>query len=188
MKPASELITQQFLSLRNVSSEKALQLLMTHYGDTIYGVLGKILPKKELLEEAMQDGFVKIWRNLNDYQTEKGSLFTWLLTIFRNTAIDILRKETKRQIQSIDSSVYDSMKYSENTNVFDPALLEKIKLMDPKYRELVDLIYLQGFTQQEVSEQLNIPLGTVKTRISAGIKMLRDILNIIIISIFVHHS
>ncbi|NOT38168.1 MAG: sigma-70 family RNA polymerase sigma factor [Saprospiraceae bacterium] len=179
-------ILEDFLRLRKVKPEQALSLLMDKYGDVMNGIVSNILKKDSLTEEAVQDGFIKVWKNLSEYDQNKSSLFTWLLTIFKNTAIDHLRKESKRQIQSLDSSVYDNMKYSENTNMFDPGLLQKINSMDPKYRELVDLIYLQGFTQQEVCDELSIPLGTVKTRISTGIKMLRDILNILIISLFVN--
>lgn len=186
MKPSSEAIINQFLILRSSSSEKAIQFVMDHFGDTLYGITKKILPKSEWVEESMQESFIKVWKNMNDYGHDKGSLFTWLLTIFKNTAIDTLRKESKRQVQILDSGVYNNVKYSENTNVFDPALLEKINSMDPKYRELIDLIYLKGYTQQEVSDQLDIPLGTVKTRISTGLKMLRDLLNIINISLFFH--
>ena len=124
---------------------------------------------------------IKIWKNISDFNPERASLFTWMFTIIKNSAIDLTRRESNRKIQSLDSGVYDSMSNSVEANISDVALIQKLKQLDPKYQELVDLIYLKGYTQQEVADELNMPLGTVKTRINAAIKMLRKILAGIII-------
>ncbi|MBK9271523.1 MAG: sigma-70 family RNA polymerase sigma factor [Saprospiraceae bacterium] len=183
MKNQKEAVLSQFLELRESKPEQALRLLMDTYGDAMNGIVVKILNREDLIEDALQIGFTKIWKNLNEYSPEKSSIFTWLLSIFRNTAIDILRKENNRKIQSIDSSVYDSVNFSVQSNIIDSGLMQKINSLDPKYKDLIELIYLQGYTQQEVSEEFNIPLGTIKTRISTAIKLLRSALNLLIIFI-----
>ncbi|HMW40229.1 MAG: RNA polymerase sigma factor [Saprospiraceae bacterium] len=169
-------VLQQFLSLRKSHPEQGLRLLMDQYGEAMYGVTSKILHNADAAEDSLQEGFIKIWRNLNEYNPERSSLFTWILTIIRNTAIDNLRKHGTRKIQSIDSDVYNDIKLSESMQITDPALMNKINTLDPKYRALIDLVYLQGYTQQEIADEFGIPLGTVKTRISTAIKMLRNIL------------
>jgi len=183
MKDQKEVVLNQFIELREAHPEKALKLLMDTYGDAMNGIVGKILIREDLIEDALQIGFTKIWKNLKEYSPEKSSLFTWLLSIFRNTAIDILRKENNRKIQSIDSSVYDSINFSVQSNISDSGLVQKINSLDTKYKDLIELIYLQGYTQQEVSDEFNIPLGTIKTRISTAIKLLRSALNLLIIFI-----
>ncbi|MGB4968793.1 MAG: sigma-70 family RNA polymerase sigma factor [Saprospiraceae bacterium] len=173
----TDTILPQFLKLRNETPELALKLLMDHYGDTMYGVTLRILDEKSLADDALQEGFVKIWKNLTEFNPEIASLFTWMLTIIRNTAIDIARKEKNRKIQMLSPSVYDSISHSEENQISDSGLMQQINKLEPKYKELIDLIYLKGFTQQEVSDQLELPLGTVKTRINTAIKMLRTALS-----------
>ncbi|MBK9222307.1 MAG: sigma-70 family RNA polymerase sigma factor [Saprospiraceae bacterium] len=173
----TDTILPQFLKLRNETPELALKLLMDHYGDTMYGVTLRILDEKSLADDALQEGFVKIWKNLTEFNPEIASLFTWMLTIIRNTAIDVARKEKNRKIQMLSPGVYDSISHSEENQISDSGLMQQINKLEPKYKELIDLIYLKGFTQQEVSDQLELPLGTVKTRINTAIKMLRTALS-----------
>lgn len=187
MKANTEDILNQFLALRLNKPEKAIELLINQYGDVLNGIVSKILIKEEDCEEAIQQGFIKVWKNLNDYSPDKSSIYTWLLTIFRNTSIDILRKESKRKIQSLDTGVYNDMKFSVSTSIPDYGLMNKIDSLDPKYRQLIDLLYFQGYTQQEVADEFEIPIGTIKTRISTAIKMLRTILSILIVLLLVHN-
>ncbi len=177
-------VLAEFLKLRETSQASALNFLMHHYGDSLTGVVSRILQREDLVEDALQDGFVKIWKNMDNYNPDISSLFTWMLTLVRNSAIDILRKDRKHKNQSIESGVYDSMKYSEEMNLVDSGLLQKLNQLDPKYKQLLDLVYFKGYTQQELSEELQLPLGTIKTRISTGLKMLRKILSNIITIFF----
>lgn len=172
----SEQIRNQFLELRKGPSELAIKFLMDQYGDTLFGIVLKIVGEQQLAEEALQEGFVKVWKNLSEYQFEKASLFTWMLTIVRNTAIDLLRQENRHKNQNLSPGVYDSINHSVESQISDIGLMNKVNKLDPKYRELIDLIYIQGFTQQETADHLQMPIGTVKIRINAAIKMLRSML------------
>jgi RNA polymerase sigma factor (sigma-70 family) len=78
---------KQFLKLRSGSRDKALAFLMEHYGDALYGVASKIVGQQTLADDALQEGFIKIWKNIHDFNPEKASLYTWMFTIVRNTAI-----------------------------------------------------------------------------------------------------
>ena len=178
---SQEHILSQFLELRSKSHDLALKFLMDRYGDSMYGVVNRIVKDTNLADDALQEGFIKIWKNLSEFNPGRASLFTWMFTIVKNSAIDLTRRESNRKIQSLESGVYDNMSNSVEANISDVALMQKLKQLDPKYQELIDLIYLKGFTQQEVADHLNIPLGTVKTRINTAIKMLRNILAAIII-------
>lgn len=174
-------ILSQFIELKSRDKDLALKFLMERYGDTMYGIVLRIVKEQNLVDDALQEGFIKIWRNIPEFNPEKASLYTWMFTIMKNTAIDLIRRESNRKIQSLDSGVYESMTYSVESNISDVGLIQRLKKLDPKYLELVELIYLKGYTQQEVSDALNMPLGTVKTRINTAIKMLRSILSTIII-------
>lgn len=173
----TDTILPQFLKLQAGQPDLALKLLMDHYGDTMFGICLRILEENSLAQDALQEGFVKIWKNIGDFNPDIASLFTWMLTIIRNTAIDIARREKNRKIQILSPGVYDNITYSEESQIADTGLMQQINKLEPKYKELIDLIYLKGFTQQEVSDKLNMPLGTVKTRINAAIKMLRTLLS-----------
>ena len=173
---SQDIIALQFLELRSKDRDLALKFLMERYGDSMYGVVNRIVKDTNLVDDALQEGFIKIWKNIGEFNPERASLFTWMFTIVKNTAIDLTRRESNRKIQSLDSGVYDTMSNSVEATISDVALIQKLKQLDPKYQELVDLIYLKGYTQQEVADELNMPLGTVKTRINAAIKMLRNIL------------
>ncbi len=175
----------QFLALRSKDRDLALKFLMDRYGNALYGVVSKILTEPTLADDALQEGFIKIWKNIQDFSPEKASLYTWMFTIVRNTAIDLLRRESNRKIQSLDSSVSDNMANSVEATIKDVGLDQKIRQLNPKYHEIIDMIYLKGYTQQEVSDILKLPLGTVKTRVNTAIKILRNVLAFILILLWV---
>ena len=182
-----DVLLKQFLELRNRNSEQALTFLLEHYGNALYGVVNKILQNKELANDAFQEGMVKIWKNLSDFDPEKAQLFTWMMTILRNSAIDLLRQEKRKKIQNDSLSVYEGEETSVEINVPDYGLLSTISKLDQKYSELIELIYIEGYTQQEAAEKLQLPLGTVKTRIKTALNTLKNLLSAIgflIINIF----
>lgn len=156
--------------------KKAIALLYDLYAPALFGVVLKIVRSEQTAEDVLQDVFVKIWKNSAHYNPGKGRLFTWLLNIARNTAIDKVRSAPFRQSeknQTLDSSVHNYKSQSLNLNTEQIGLRELVEGLDGKYQEIIDLIYFQGFTQKEVMETLNIPLGTVKSRIRIALRELR---------------
>ena len=134
---------------------------------------------EEAAQDLFQDASVKIWNNLAKYDPEKGQLFTWLLQITRNVALDKIRtKKFQRagKSESLETTVSNNIGYSEQTVTTDVGLQQQLNRLDPKYRQIIELLYFQGYTQREVTEEMGIPLGTVKSRVKAGMKELRRLL------------
>jgi len=155
--------------------EQAMSVLYDRYSKALFNVIYRLLDNQEISEDVLQESFVKIWNNIANYDEAKGTLFTWMLNVCRNNAIDKTRsREFKNSAkkQSIDSNVHMEQHRTE----FNPETLglktmtEKLK---PEQKEIVDLIYFSGFTHVEVAEKLDLPLGTVKTRLRAAINELR---------------
>jgi RNA polymerase sigma-70 factor (ECF subfamily) len=158
----------------------AITYLYDHYSHALFGVIDRIIQSEEISNDVLQDAFVKIWKNIDGYTKEKGSLFTWMLNVCRNTAIDETRsKQFKKQLQNqnIEDSVHNVDRREQVVqNVDHIGLKEVVAKLKPEQKILVDKIYFEGYTQEEVSKELEIPLGTVKTRIRAAIMQLRGVL------------
>lgn len=155
--------------------------LYDHYSKSLYGVIFNLIKNKEEAEDVLQEVFVKIWNNIDSYNESKGRLYTWMLNIARNTTIDKLRsKNYKKSAQNLSTDNFVNLldDNSKETSKIDAigikALLRRLK---PKCIELFELLFFQGYTQQEASEELNIPLGTVKTNNRNCMNDLRTFVN-----------
>ncbi len=178
MKAASHNDQDLIERIRKADSA-AFELLYDKYAGAINGILFKILKDEETAADILQDAFVKVWTHINDYKAEKGSIFTWILNIARNKAIDKLRsKSTTSEIRNTVSNVnfkadnYEEKMQTDTIGIKD--LLDKLK---PEHKELMLLAYFGGFTQEEISENLNLPLGTVKTRMRTALQELKNYVN-----------
>ena len=152
-----------------------MSLLYDHYSDTLYGVINRILGDDQLAEDALQKTFLKIWQNIDGYDPGRASLFTWMSVIARNTALDQKRLKTyqaKQKTVSVDEIVYRPGVSTQDGATIDAARL--LSSLDANNRIVLEYAYLKGYTQQEISDALNIPLGTVKTRLRKAISVLRD--------------
>ena len=162
--------------LRNRHAD-GVSLLYDKYSGALYGAILRVVHSKEIAEEVLQDTFTKAWRNIDSYDTVKGRLYTWLINIARNAAIDATRaKNFNRQNQDLDN-VVNTIDTQQSTSI-NPDTLDIQRLTEklaPEYKVLVDLIYFQGFTQAEAAEHLSMPLGTVKTRLRAAMLMLKQL-------------
>lgn len=175
----STLLESHIVELLQERDEKAISLLYDHYADTLYGVAFKVLRDEALAQDVLQESFVKIWKKSTSYDSSKAKLFTWLFRITRNTAIDKLRSiQTKKdnEIQFDVSDVYKVGVESTNLDVLD--MQDNLVKIEPKYQIVLDALFFQGMTQQEASEELNIPLGTIKSRLKIGLRELRKIYNV----------
>ena len=144
------------------------------YGAALFGVVLRIVQSRELAEQVLQDTFVKVWRNSASYDVSKGRLFTWLVNIARNTAIDATRTAHFQHYRKIDA--LDNLVHKPGGDALNPDHLgvkEVVGRLDEKYKSLIDLIYFKGYTQEEVAEETGISLGTVKTRLRYAIGELR---------------
>ncbi|OFY83937.1 MAG: RNA polymerase subunit sigma-70 [Bacteroidetes bacterium RIFCSPLOWO2_12_FULL_31_6] len=171
---------EELVTLLKNKDDVAFHLLYDNYSSSLFGIISRIIPAEEIAEDILQDVFIKIWKAIDQYDKSKGRLFTWMLNIARNSAIDYSRSKQfklENKIQDLDNSVYELNRQRSST--FNTDLIgvkEEVTKLKDEYRILIDLIYFKGFTQEETAKELNIPLGTVKTRVRAAIMELRKTL------------
>lgn len=167
---------QKIIDYLEKGNKRALDLLYEHYSNSLYGVILKITINEEIAQDALQETFIKVWKNAKKYDPAKAKLFTWLFRIARNTAIDKLRSFNNRyqkEIQIDNSNVYILPTGKLNQDVLD--IREHVGRLDEKYQIVLDALFFQGMTQQEASEELDIPLGTIKSRLKIGLRELKKV-------------
>lgn len=156
-------------------SRKAFEYLYDNYSPALLGVIYNVLRNEEASNDALQEVFVKIWNNIHNYDPSKAKLYTWMLNIARNHAIDKLRSKamkTDRELRN-DKNFVSHINGNVSTFVDGIGLQKLIDGLDIEQRQIIDYIYFQGYTQSEVAEELNIPLGTVKSRVRLAVNKLR---------------
>ena len=142
----------------------------------MYGIVFRILQREDASEEVLQSVFLKIWNSIDLFDDKKATIFTWMAQIARNTAID--RKRLKSFEMFSKTETIDGTKIHDkiDTNNSEIDLETLIKNMPEKLKLLVEKMFLEGYTQQEIAEEFDLPLGTVKTRLREAIRLLREIL------------
>ncbi|HEY6082266.1 MAG TPA: sigma-70 family RNA polymerase sigma factor [Chitinophagaceae bacterium] len=170
----------ELIALLKQGEETAYSFLYDHYGAALFGIILRIIGRQELAEDALQEVFLKIYRNIDHYEVSKGRLFTWMLNIARNTAIDIVRSKDfriSRKIRELDNDVNANTIKASVMPFTDHLGLDKVlSTLNQDHRKVIDMAYFRGYTQEEIAKELGIPLGTVKTRIRNALMQLRDIL------------
>jgi len=160
-------------------NQAALSYIYDSYSAALYGIIIKMVRNEELSRDLLQDVIVKIWKKRNQFDSSKGSLYTWMLNLTRNHCIDYLRSKTNKnnnQNREISNFVYTL----ESDRKFDPqhiGLNELIKKLPQDQQQVIQLSYFEGYTQKEISEEFDIPIGTVKSRTKAAINKLRKVFN-----------
>lgn len=169
-------IAQHIIHKLQNSDHTAIDLIYDNYGANLYGLIYKIVGDEEIAKDVMQDAFVKIWKKSHTYDPKKAKLFTWLLNICRNQAIDKLRslnrnKRNKIQMEAENVNTYKVVQLNEE----HMDLQEQVEKLEDKYKEVVEYLFFQGYTQAEASKKLGIPLGTVKSRLKIAVRELQKI-------------
>ncbi|SEV96965.1 RNA polymerase sigma factor [Kaistella antarctica] len=169
----------QILSLLLSRDEKGFNYLYKNYSGALYGVIIRIVRYEVEANEVLQDVFVKIWNSVKSFDATKASLYTWMLNIARNSAIDRLKSKSFQndlQNQSIPDFVSDGIGLStEQSHEFNE-VQNRVNTLRDDYKVIINKAYFGGLTQEEIAEELQIPLGTVKTRTRAALIELREIL------------
>lgn len=151
--------------------------LYDNYAATINGVIYKVVTDVELSEDLTQEVFVKIWNKIDFYDPSKGRIYTWMLNLARNRAIDHLRSKghkKTRKTDFIENIVYPAdNNLSESIEVDHIGMEPILKSLKPELLQLIEMMYFKGYTQAEIAEELEMPLGTVKTRLRKAISELR---------------
>lgn len=157
----------------------AFERLHTMYAENICGVINTIVKDDNLAQEICQDVFVKVWNSAMSYKSSKGRFFTWIVNIARNAAIDVMRsKNYKNQKKNLSAdyfvSILENTTEEEGIDVNTKGLRNLVSKLKEKCIQVIELLYFKGYTQKEVSEELDIPVGTVKTRNRSCISQLRE--------------
>lgn len=172
----STLLEKHIVELLQERNEKAISLLYDNYADTLLGVANKVVRDPELAQDVVQESFIKIWKKADSYDPSKAKLFTWLFRITRNTAIDKLRSVNTKSDKEIQIDVSDV--YNLGVDSIRPEFMdvqENLDKIEDKYQIVLEALFFQGMTQQEASDELDIPLGTIKSRLKIGLRELRKI-------------
>lgn len=168
---------QELVTRLQQKDQQAFSYLYDNYAAALNAVVYRMVEDKELSEDILQEAFVKIWNNFTSYDKTKGRLFTWMLNLTRNLTIDTLRsKGYKKQskISGDENSVSNLQDNNSGIEKFDTLGLKKqLSTLKADQRLIIDMAYFNGFTQDEISKELGIPLGTVKTKMRTAILELR---------------
>ena len=159
--------------------QKAFSYLYDNYSQALFNVINYIVNDVEESEDVIQNVFLKIWNNFDSYDTSKGRLYTWMLNIARNQAIDSKRskhQKIKSKIQNTGDAVYErNSLYVENDTHESIGFKNILNNLKEDHQVIIDMAYYEGYTQEEISQKLNMPLGTVKTKVRQAIMMLREL-------------
>ena len=172
---------EELIPLLLKKDDRSFTLLYDNYSKSLYGVIFTLIKDREEAEDVLQEVFVFFWKNIDSYNESKGRLYTWMLNIARNTSIDKLRSKGFNNNQknlSADNFVHILDDNSKTINQIDAiGIKEFIKKLKPKCIQIIDLLFFKGYTQQETSDELEIPLGTVKTQNRNCMNELRLLIN-----------
>lgn len=167
------------LRLLRQRDEEGMRLLFKHYSGALMTIIAPIIPQKEIAEEVLHDVLIKVWTNIDSYDAGKSRFFTWMARIARNAAIDKTRSKNYRKAgktDEIDDIVSRRRELSQTPSVDHIGITAVLDQLDASHRSVIELLYLQDFTQSEAAEELGLPLGTVKTRSRRAIMQLRELL------------
>ena len=173
---------EEILPLVLKRDERSFTTLYDMYSKSLFSVITNLIKDREEAEDVLQEVFVKIWKNIDTYNESKGRLYTWMLNIARNTSIDKLRSKgynNSKKNLSADNFVHltdDSNKL--NNRIDTIGIREFVQKLKPKCIQIIDLLFFKGYTQQEASDELEIPLGTVKTQNRNCMNDLRNFLKV----------
>lgn len=168
----------ELVTLLLQKSRQGFDYLYKQYSGAMYGIILKVVTDEQTAQDVLQEVFVKIWNNIDKYDATKGRLYTWMLNLARNSAIDKLRSKgeiMKGKIHPGEDIVYKqegSLRTEQQTDAI--GLRSTVSELKPEHKTIVELAYFKGFTLEEISKTLDVPLGTVKTRMRKAISILRE--------------
>lgn len=173
-------IEKRIVALLKQGDKQAIRLIYENYSETLYGVIFQMLKNEEEAEDVFQEALLKFWRFSSAYDSSKGRLFTWMLNICKNTAIDRLRSKRfkeQRLIQGSEDLVGIGERLGEEG--FDPEQLDLkdwVNKLEPRFLQIILIVYFEGYSHTEAAKRLDMPLGTLKTRVRQALKELRKMM------------
>ena len=176
--PTAKTYTEEELVAGLLQHDNAsYQHLYLYYRGSLFNTILQLIPEKETAADVLQEVFITVWQQIHKYDSNKGRLFTWLVRLTRNAAINKLRSKiykSQSKNESLEhyvSSLEKNQSQTVNTNYI--GLRQQVHRLREDYKNVIELSYYNGFTQEEIARALNIPLGTVKTRLRSALLELR---------------
>jgi RNA polymerase sigma factor (sigma-70 family) len=161
------------------ADEEAFAELYDRFGRVAYGLALRIVRDPALAEDAVQEGFLAVWRSAARFVAERAKASTWILTLIHRRAVDLVRREQPRRGEPLESASQPSGDDTEQEawlRLRRARVQEALKRLPDKQREALELAYYGGFTQSELADRLGEPLGTIKSRMFSGLASLRELL------------
>jgi RNA polymerase sigma factor (sigma-70 family) len=161
------------------ADEDALTELYDRFGRVAYGLALRVLRDPALAEDAVQEGFLSVWRTAGRFVAERAKASTWILTLVHRRAVDMVRREQPRRGEPLDvapQATGDDTEEEAWRRLQRTRVQEALARLPDQQREALELAYYGGFTQAELADRLGEPLGTIKSRMFTGLARLREIL------------
>jgi len=166
------------------ADDSALAELYDRVGRVAYGLALRILRDERLAEDAVQEGMLSVWRTAASFRADRAKASTWVLTLVHRRAVDLVRREERRRADALDETTERSIP-EPGGSAEDVAWLgferdrvqQALRLLPDTQREALELAYYGGFSQSELADRLGLPLGTIKSRMFAGLARLRELLD-----------
>jgi RNA polymerase sigma-70 factor (ECF subfamily) len=175
----AHLSDEALVALAARSEQTALAELYDRYGRPAYGLALRIVRDQALAEDAVQEAFLSVWRTAARFVPERGSAGTWILTLVHRRAVDIVRREERRRADSLEQAPEPGGGGADEEawlRLRRERVQEALRQLPDHQREALELAYYGGFTQSELAERLGQPLGTIKSRMFAGLARMRELL------------
>jgi RNA polymerase sigma-70 factor, ECF subfamily len=174
------LADEDLISLVESGDPAAFGVLYDRHGRAAYSLAYRMMGERQAAEDVVQDVFLKVWRASGSYRAERGSVRTWVLSIVHNRGIDLLRssasrRRTQDQVEASTPTSQPSEAFAETwRNSQREQVREALRTLPPEQLKILELAYFSGYTQVEMADLLDLPLGTVKGRMRLGLKKIKD--------------
>ena len=165
--------------------ESALSALYDRYSKVVYTTVLRMVKLTDEAEDLVQEVFLQVWNKAGMFVGTKGSVYTWIMTIARRKAIDRLRSsenanktasldDDKVTFEVPDAAFASNPLHATVSSEYEEIMRSGLAMLSNDARTIIEMSYYEGYTQDQISKKLNVPLGTVKTRMRQGLMKLRD--------------
>jgi RNA polymerase sigma-70 factor, ECF subfamily len=174
------LADENLISFVGKGDAEAFTTLYDRHSHAAFSLAYRVMGERQAAEDLVQDTFLKLWRSATSYRPERGSVRTWLLSIVRNRGIDQIRSQASRR--RTQETFEASAPRSQPSEAFAETLRnsqrnqvrEALDTLPPEQLKILELAYFSGYTHVQISELVDVPLGTMKGRMRLGLKKMRD--------------
>jgi RNA polymerase sigma-70 factor (ECF subfamily) len=178
-RPLAHLSDEALVLLAARSEQSALAELYDRYGRAAFGLALRVLRDEKLAEDAVQEAFISVWRTAARFVPERGKASTWILTLVHRRAVDAVRREQRRRADPLERAAEPLGSGADEDawlRLQRERVQDALRQLPDVQREALELAYYGGFSQSELAERLGQPLGTIKSRMFAGLARMRELL------------